>query len=58
MAGFEDIEATLYSMTRMLTLVANSKMDEMILFTPAAGDQRNRVDSWAQTPTSVGESRL
>jgi hypothetical protein len=42
----------------MLILVANSKMGEMILFTPASEAQRNRVDSWVETPTSVGENRL
>jgi hypothetical protein len=41
-----------------LTLVANSKMGEMILFTPASEDQRYKVDSCAETPTSVDESRL
>jgi hypothetical protein len=41
-----------------LILVANSKMGEMILFTPASEDQRNRVDSCAETPSSVDESRL
>ena len=44
--------------TRVLILVANSKMGEMILFTPASEAQRNRVDSWVETPTSVGENRL
>ena len=41
-----------------LILVANSKKGEMILFTPTSEDQRNGVDSWAEMPTSVGESRL
>jgi hypothetical protein len=43
---------------RVLTLVANSKMGEMILCTPASEAQRNMVDPWAETPTSIGESRL
>jgi hypothetical protein len=41
-----------------LILVANAKMGEMILFTPASEAQRHRVDSWVETPTSVGKSRL
>ena len=41
-----------------LTLVANSKMGEMILCIPASEAQRNMVDPWVETPTSVGESRL
>jgi hypothetical protein len=41
-----------------LTLVANSKMGAMILFTPASEDQRHKVDSCAETTTSVGKSRL
>ena len=33
-------------------------MGEMILFTPASEDQRHKVDSCAETLTSVDESRL
>src|SRR5262244_582894 len=33
-------------------------MGEMILCTPASEAQRNMVDPWAETPTSIGESRL
>ena len=39
-----------------LTLVANSKVSAMNLFTPASEGQRNRVNAYAETPTSVGES--
>jgi hypothetical protein len=42
----------------VLTLVANSKMGAMNLFTPASEEQRNRVNAYAETPTSVDESRL
>jgi hypothetical protein len=50
--------ASLPLMTRSLTLVANSKMGAMNLFTPASEEQRNRVNACTETPTSVGESRL
>jgi hypothetical protein len=39
-----------------LTLVANSKMGAMNLFTPALEEQRNRVNASTETTTSVGES--
>jgi len=45
-------------MGRILTLVANSKMSEMILCTLACSTQRNRVDSCTEIPVSVGESSL
>jgi hypothetical protein len=47
-----------YGLIPTLTLVANSKMGAMILFTPASEDQRHKVDSCAETTTSVGKSRL
>ena len=39
-------------------LVANSKMRVMILCTLASEGQSIRVDSYAETPDSVGESRM
>ena len=44
--------------TRVLILVANAKMRIMILFTLGSEGQSNRVDSYAETPDSVGESRV
>ena len=38
--------------------MANSKMRVMILFTLGSEDQSNRVDSYAETSDSVGESRV
>jgi len=48
----------LFGLIPTLTLVANSKMGAMNLFTPASEEQRNRVNAYAETPTSVDESRL
>src|SRR5262249_34416411 len=45
-------------MTRVLTLVANSKMSQRILSTLVSEGQRNRVDSCAEILASVDESRL
>jgi hypothetical protein len=33
-------------------------MGAMNLFTPASEEQRNRVNAYTETTTSVGESRL